>query len=439
MLSPPGPLPVPLVFLCFPFLFAVSQFLRAHGNDAGGDPPEPATPNDTLGLAPLSSHRIQHFTTNANDINSKNTKSGGGWVAADTYPSGDPPIGGDPTVGNAKRPQHRSSLHAFAGAVEVNSAAAPTDSDGGDGGSDDLIGVGGGNGDNRPPTSLLPLPAPLGRKRPIQIAARPPAETGSRIGTYDLRWPSGDGGEAGENGEVLLLSSPAADVAHFPCSLTEADDIPGLNGDGGGGAPRKKQLASWSTSGPCVISCSSSPAVTPQGVRVSGGEENEGAREAADRSSAATLLADGAAGTSDGYCKRAVRACELYQECTHILLPPSRGGGGAGELMAGDWGVEAGNEHGIEARRDSGNKGQFATLMHLPVEDGSLAGVQAAAAAAAASGGGWSGSNGGFTLETNKPRTYYVVSFGGSGSKMLGGWLSERGKSMVKEVRSHQG
>lgn len=65
-----------------------------------------------------------------------------------------------------------------------------------------------------------------------------------------------------------------------------------------------------------------------------------------------------------------------------------------------------------------------------------MAGVEAAAAGAAQAEGaesGWGGSNGGFTLDP-KPRTYYVVSFGGSGSKMLGGWLSERGKGMVKKV-----
>ncbi|CAM9452650.1 unnamed protein product [Ascophyllum nodosum] len=80
--------------------------------------------------------------------------------------------------------------------------------------------------------------------------------------------------------------------------------------------------------------------------------------------------------------------------------------------------------------------------MHLPSTDRSMAAVEAAVAAASTAvgptGGGegepmWRGINKALTLET-RPRTYYVVSFGGSGSKMLGGWLSERGQRMVREV-----
>lgn len=74
--------------------------------------------------------------------------------------------------------------------------------------------------------------------------------------------------------------------------------------------------------------------------------------------------------------------------------------------------------------------------MHKLKEDASLEAVNAAASARSAGNGpgrGWAAA-GGFTLD-ERPRTYYVVSFGGSGSKMLGGWLSERGRHLVKEVR----
>ncbi|CAM9841265.1 unnamed protein product [Pylaiella littoralis] len=123
--------------------------------------------------------------------------------------------------------------------------------------------------------------------------------------------------------------------------------------------------------------------------------------------------------------------------------PPSDSGGGGGDGNGS--GSSSGSGNGGDARNI--NSGGFATLMHLPERDGSMAGVEAAAAATASEAaggrsggsgsgsgsGGWGGSNGGFTLDA-KPRTYYVVSFGGSGSKMLGGWLSNLGKGMVKEV-----
>ncbi|CAN0178789.1 unnamed protein product [Scytosiphon promiscuus] len=297
------------------------------------------------------------------------------------------------------------------------------------------------------------LPIPLGRNLPPQMAVRLPAVAGRNTGKYDLRWPSGGshlaksgspsaGSGGGGNGDVSVQSSAAAtsavDVVHFPCSLTEADNIPDLTGLYGGGQRKGLQPTPWSTSGPCVISCSSSRSsvATPLQGRGQGGEETgrgRGTGEAAGRS-ASTQLADAAAGPDDTVadCARAVRACELYQECTHVLLPPPDGGGGsvgAGEAAAGDWGAS-----GAAAAGGSNGGDRFATLMHLPARDGSLAGIEAAARAAARGDAGWGGRNGGFTLETSKPRTYYVVSFGGSGSKMLGGWLSERGKSLVKEV-----
>lgn len=270
---------------------------------------------------------------------------------------------------------------------------------------------------NIPPPSLSEAtPArhiPLGRDRPLQIIAVAPGES-------NLQWPAaGDGGGGGSDGQGLpsrpaaagasaALSAAEADtVGHFPCSLTEVDFAPGREARG------KQQLQlqkTWPTSGPCVISCSpqSSPSSPPP-------PSSEG-KPLSDR------------GRFE-YCERAVRACELYQECTHVLMPATANG----EVPAG------GGGGGIDVH-NSGSGARFATLMHQPAEDGSMAGVEAAAAGAARAaaaggmaGGGWGGSDGGFTLDP-KPRTYYVVSFGGSGSKMLGGWLSERGNDMVKKV-----
>ena len=131
------------------------------------------------------------------------------------------------------------------------------------------------------------------------------------------------------------------------------------------------------------------------------------------------------------YCGRALRACALYQECTHVMLPP--------ESPQEGFAVQgtALRSGGMKAKPPTQLYPTFAILMHAPTKDGSMTAVEAAASASEAGGGGgggWGGNKLGFTFR-KRPRTYYVVSFGGSGSKMLGGWLSERGKGMVKEVR----
>lgn len=301
------------------------------------------------------------------------------------------------------------------------------DGDGGDDGVDDEeldsrdpVGdgvAGGGDADSR-----LSLSLPLGRNRPLQIRTRPASAKDSsqsqgaderndnvhyanKIDNF-LRWPNVSTPHSdGENGGGITFSDT---VTNFPCSLTEADEIPGLILDNPSRDPKgfkQRQQKAWSSVGPCVISCS--------GME-EGGFQQQGGTRSVD------------AGKFE-YCTRAIRACELYQECTHVLLPPGppeRTLETAETNLAGEGDPYAG----------------FATLMHLAKTDGSLAGVQAAAVSASTGGGdggrlgGWRGGvDGAFTLE-GKPRTYYIVSFGGSGSKMLGGWLSERGKDMVKEV-----
>ncbi|CAN0436454.1 unnamed protein product, partial [Ectocarpus sp. 12 AP-2014] len=285
-----------------------------------------------------------------------------------------------------------------------------------------------------PPTPSL-LPYPLGRDAPLQVAVmRPSNDAGggsSGRGMNSWQWPSDAG--AGSGGSVGGVSEVDSVVGHFPCSLTEADDAPGPGHRGGGGggnvaAARKQRLTPWSTSGPCVVSCSppSSSSSTASGARqlveARGPEDQIGGGGVA-----VTPIGGAPVGGSGGLerCERAARACDLYQECTHVLLPP---GGGGGDGHSSGSGNRSGNNR---------NGGRFAVLMHRMARDVSMAGVDAAAAAAAAhaagGGNGGGGPKGGFTLDA-KPRTYYVVSFGGSGSKMLGGWLSERGKGMVKEV-----
>eukprot|EP00752_Nemacystus_decipiens_P005858 g5292.t1 len=245
------------------------------------------------------------------------------------------------------------------------------------------------------PTKNLPpaaRPPPLGRDRPLRIVAAAP-------GASNDQWPAASGGSGDGSGGDAASAEGADAVTDFACSLTEVDFAPGR------ARPRntQRQQKSWSTSGPCVISCSSS------------------------RPSPENDLPYAASLGRFGYCARAVRACELYQECTHVLMPPPP------PVKVEETVGESSGESGSGGGGGAGLEG-YATLMHLPAEDGSMAAVEAAAGAAAtAAGGGWGGVNGGFTLE-KKPRTYYVVSFGGSGSKMLGGWLSERGKGMVKKV-----
>ncbi|CAB1107672.1 unnamed protein product [Ectocarpus sp. CCAP 1310/34] len=307
-----------------------------------------------------------------------------------------------------------------------------------------------------PPTPL-PLTNPLGRDAPLQVAVmRSVNDAGvgsSGTGMNSWRWPSNVG--AGSNGSIGGVSEADSVVGHFPCSLTEADDAPGPGHRGGGGggggndaAARKQRLKPWSASGPCVVSCSP-PSSSSSSSAASGARQLEEARGAEDRIGGGGVavtpiggapLGGGGGGGSGGggleRCERAARACNLYQECTHVLLPPG-GGGGDGHSSGSGKEAEAGGGAGKRSGKRR-NDGGFAVLMHRAARDGSMAGVEAAAAAAVAahaegSGSGWGGPRGGFTLDA-KPRTYYVVSFGGSGSKMLGGWLSERGKEMVKEV-----
>ncbi|CAN0219587.1 unnamed protein product, partial [Ectocarpus sp. 4 AP-2014] len=328
------------------------------------------------------------------------------------------------------------------------------DRSGGDAGGETVAGSGGWKWTNKtagpvpplsPPTPPSPsqLPNPLGRDAPLQVAVMRPANDAgggsSGTGMNSWRWPSDVG--AGSGGSIGGVSEADSVVGHFPCSLTEADDAPGPGHRGGGGgggggnaaAARKQRLKPWSTSGPCVVSCSPPSSSSSSSSAASGARQLEEAGGAEDRIGgggvAVTPLRGAPVGGDRGgggleRCERAARACNLYQECTHVLLPP---GGAGGDGHSSGNGNRSGN---------SRNGGGFAVLMHRAARDGSMAGVEAAAAAAAhAAGGGngWSGPRGGFTLDA-KPRTYYIVSFGGSGSKMLGGWLSERGKGMVKEV-----
>lgn len=281
---------------------------------------------------------------------------------------------------------------------------------------------------------------PLGRDKPIQFLTREaatatatttPAKAAAADGnkTDDksyvlLQWPRTVSGANTYHENLPSLENVGKFPENFSCSLTEADKVPGLSGSGGAGG-HKLQQKTWTSSGPCVISCSS-----PLG----GNDDNEGG-----------------GGDEHGYCRRAFRACEFYQECTHILLPPPpflpppvpavKEGPHSEQVahMKALWYDEEVVEDSVERPpppkpEDGNNSGNdayagFATLMHLPKMDGSMKGVLAAATAEAWGEGG----KGGFSLDA-RPRTYYVVSFGGSGSKMLGGWLSERGEGLVKEV-----
>ena len=257
-----------------------------------------------------------------------------------------------------------------------------------------------------------PPPTPLGRDQPLVFRVRAPVTVDNPPGV-------GNGGNSVKNEVDSLFVWPeegdehTSTVRHFPCSLTEADQVPVLGAAQGGafGGGNQylghQQEKAWSTSGPCVISCSAHPEGNTHTT-----EELQSAQGKGEGVSLAGAFRQ---------CSRALRACELFQECTHVLLPPPPAGE---EPRSTEFG--------------------FASLMHLPSTDRSMAAVEAAVAAASTAvgptGGGegdpiWRGINKALTLET-RPRTYYVVSFGGSGSKMLGGWLSERGQRMVREVRN---
>lgn len=442
-------------------MFCFCQFNHARG--VGDDKPDAEPPNESLRLSPQ--------TPSKNVYVNGWGRGGNGGRTADF---GAPPRGrlsasdSDDLENEQEEKGKGKPAEAVGGELGGNSNIGFTD--------DALAAGGAGRGDEggtwaKKPPSLPPppppatvLPAPLGRRRPLQIMARQPAPAASSNGSGDVdaskvQWPAvadaveaaggdededegegegkGEESAAGDGGRVKSSSfsgarsaaaaTAAADAAvpappsasapapetvdHFPCSLSEAPPPPSRS---------HKQSGPWSTSSPCVISCSpSSPSFGGDEVRLQDGRGS-----------------GSGSGSGFEHCARAVRACELYQECTHILMPPAASGNGNGNSKGN--GGDAGRNSG-----GGGDGGGFATLMHRAEKDGSMAGVEAAAAAAARAGngggggsgsGGWGGSNGGFTLDA-KPRTYYVVSFGGSGSKMLGGWLSERGKGMVKEVR----
>ena len=325
-----------------------------------------------------------------------NDVGGGGWGGELREPGGAIQVG-------TKAHTFKERLDSAADAADASAGSRDTQGGGGDAAglqaAGDGVGAGGSWAKDVPPPPLSAAPAaarparptPLGRDRPLQIMAAAPGAS-----SINTRWPAASGGGGGDGDGDAAAAAEAGTVGNFACSLTEVDYAPGQEA-----RSSKQQKQSWSTSGPCVISCSPPPS-SPGSPSPEGESSLDPFR----------------------YCARAVRACELYQECTHVLMPPPPPANGemTAETSSGDNG--------------SGGLG-FATLMHLPAEDGSMAGVEAAAKAGAAravAGTGWGGGGGGgFTLE-QKPRTYYVVSFGGSGSKMLGGWLSERGSSMVKKV-----
>ena len=66
---------------------------------------------------------------------------------------------------------------------------------------------------------------------------------------------------------------------------------------------------------------------------------------------------------------------------------------------------------------------QFVTLMHEVKEEG-LGGSESAFEK-------W----GAKLTKAEKPRTYVIISYGGSGSKMLSGWISDLPKSSVVDVK----
>ena len=88
----------------------------------------------------------------------------------------------------------------------------------------------------------------------------------------------------------------------------------------------------------------------------------------------------------DATCSRGVKVCETYVECTHVVY-----GGSKGEDLTG----------------------KFVTLKHEVVKE-DLSALDNVFAK-------WSSE---MTKET-KPRTYVIISYGGSGSKMLSGWISD--------------
>lgn len=231
-------------------------------------------------------------------------------------------------------------------------------------------------------------------------------------------------------------------LVYFPCSLSEEEKLghfleaehPLVVPAGGTGrgatysklkAGRLEKEKRSVSSERCMISCEAEGVEDREGVGGEGGPEEQ--------------------------CARGMRACELYQECTHAVLysspPPSRTNAQQQQQQKQE---EEGSPQDMWKNLDQffpeklhqlerSQRPKFAVLMHRARQDASLETVHAAASAVDL--GGVADAQiqaGGFTLK-EQPRTYYVVSFGGSGSKMLGGWLSERGKHLVKEVRKSRG
>lgn len=245
-------------------------------------------------------------------------------------------------------------------------------------------------------------PLPWGRDQPLHILqGLPPGfdRKGGGGGTLDISGQSGQW-EAG--------------LAHFPCSLSEEDEY--RNWLDEGKKDKNKNAAAVTakvppvstrtkprvSGGPCVISCE---------TEFSGEQDQNEERQQPSPPPRGSLVAGGSR-----ECERGIKVCELLQECTHVVLssssPPLLPSSSPPPLQ----------QHP-----------KFAVLMHKAREDASLEAIKAAASARwTGEDGGWA-ATGGFSLNP-QARRYYVVSFGGSGSKMLGGWLSERGRRFVKEV-----
>jgi len=100
----------------------------------------------------------------------------------------------------------------------------------------------------------------------------------------------------------------------------------------------------------------------------------------------------------DTSCSRAKTICSHFLECTHVVY--------SGE-------------------QNTDMTGQMVTLMHQVAEEGEQEFMDYLSP--------WIEKN---TISFDiKPRTYVIISYGGSGSKMLSGWISDLDKSLVVKVR----
>ena len=98
----------------------------------------------------------------------------------------------------------------------------------------------------------------------------------------------------------------------------------------------------------------------------------------------------------DETCSRAVKVCSSFVECTHIVYDGERG-------------------------EDLSSK--HVALKHEVIKE-DLSALTAAFSK-------WSS----VMTKDEKPRTYVIISYGGSGSKMLSGWISDLPKSSVVTVK----